>query len=389
MSDRDKLTYWELRAVRNEQRAHDQANDKVQRIARAYTRSQAYLTDEVNKIYKRYFGNGQFTADQVNDILNTTVSPSELVTLSALAQNISDVQSKKQVIDYLSALAAKGRITQLEELQAKAYIAAKRAGAVEIRESTNLYTQVIQDAWNQANAESIIGKVTQDVHLYEKGYTPELNKADKTIKIVNPETGKTITTVKAIPDKEIQSFKQLSSDYVNQTLKKHLYNENYSQRIWHNTDKLADRLDELFTAQAMSGMTEHDMAHAIEKEFNTSIFNANRLVKTEANYFHNQTKLDGWKQRGVKEYQLVAVLDNRTSQICRNIDGRVFKVSEAIVGKTLPPMHPHCRTTAIIYFKNSPYVGTRTANNPNTKTTFQLKQDKTYHDWEQIINQSK
>ncbi len=386
MSDKEKLTYWQLRAVRNEQKSHDQANHKVDTITRAYVRSQNYLTDQVNDIYQRYFGNGQYTADQIADILNTTVSPSELVTLNALTKNMTDAQSKKQVKDYLSAMAAKGRITQLEELKAKAYISVKQAASVEVGQSTGLYTKVIQDAWNQANAEGIIGDVTQDVHLYEKGYVPELNKADKTIKIVNPETGKTITTVKAVPDKAITSFKQLSGDYVKQALDQHYLGKNYSQRIWHNTDQLATRLDELFTAKAMSGMTEHDMSLAIEKEFNAGIFNAKRLIRTEANYFHNQTKLDGWKAHNVKEYQLVAVLDNRTSTICRNIDGRVFKVSEAKVGVNFPVFHPNCRTTAIAYFKNSPYTGTRTANNPNTGETFQLQQGKTYQDWEKLIS---
>ncbi len=109
MADKDKLTYWELRAVRNEQKAHNQANDKVDVITNAYLRSQDYLTNQVDNIYKRYFGDGQFAEEQIKDILNTTVSPSELVTLQALAKNISDLQSKKQVVDYLSALAAKGR----------------------------------------------------------------------------------------------------------------------------------------------------------------------------------------------------------------------------------------------------------------------------------------
>jgi SPP1 gp7 family putative phage head morphogenesis protein len=86
------------------------------------------------------------------------------------------------------------------------------------------------------------------------------------------------------------------------------------KRIWHNTDQLADRLSELFTAQQMSGMRERDMVQALAKEFGTSSYNTRRLIRTEANYFHNQTKLNEWKRRGVKKYQLVAVLDMRTSK---------------------------------------------------------------------------
>ncbi|KRN34439.1 minor capsid protein [Lactiplantibacillus plantarum] len=387
MADKDKLTYWELRAVRNEQKAHDDANGKVDIITRAYLRAQRYLSEQVNDIYKRYFDNGNYTAAQAEEIMNTAVSPTELVTLRALAKNVTDVESKKQVTDYLSALAAKGRINRLEELQAKSYIAVKQAASVEVAHSTDLYTKVIQDAWNQATAEKIIGDVTKDVELYEKGYVAELNKKVRKINIVNPETGKKIATVNAVPEKKVTEFKQLSTRYVKQALDERWHGKNYSQRIWNNTDRLADRLQELFTAQQMSGMSEHDMAQAIEKEFGAGIYNAKRLIRTEANYFHNKTKLDNWKGRGVKEYQLVAVLDKRTSQICRHMDGKVFKVDNAEVGTDYPPFHPNCRTVAVIHFAASPYTGTRNANNSNTGKKFKISQDATYRDWERMINE--
>ncbi|MFT8838342.1 hypothetical protein [Liquorilactobacillus satsumensis] len=47
MADKDKLTYWQLRAVRNEQKAHDDANEKVEIITRAYLRAQRYLGNQV------------------------------------------------------------------------------------------------------------------------------------------------------------------------------------------------------------------------------------------------------------------------------------------------------------------------------------------------------
>ena len=215
----------------------------------------------------------------------------------------------------------------------------------------------------------------------------ELNKKVRKINIVNPETGKKIATVNAVPEKKVTEFKQLSTRYVKQALDERWHGKNYSQRIWNNTDRLADRLQELFTAQQMSGMSEHDMAQAIEKEFGAGIYNAKRLIRTEANYFHNKTKLDNWKGRGVKEYQLVAVLDKRTSQICRHMDGKVFKVDNAEVGTDYPPFHPNCRTVAVIHFAASPYTGTRNANNSNTGKKFKISQDATYRDWERMINE--
>jgi SPP1 gp7 family putative phage head morphogenesis protein len=389
LADKEKLTYWQLRAIRNEEKSHEAANSKIPVITNAYIRAQNYLQGEVKQIYRKYFSNGTYTEAQAAEILNTTVSPTELITLRALAKNITDSESKKQVTDYLSALAAKGRITRLEELQAKSYIAVKQVSSVEVQESTDLYTKVIQQAWNEATAEGVIGDVGKDVKLFEKGYVPQIDEKAKQISILNPTTGKEITKVNAVPDKAITSFKELSGKYVKAALDTPFYGRNYSQRIWGNTDKLAERLSELFTAQQMSGMSERDMAKALSDEFGSGMANAKRLIRTEANYFHATTKVAGWKQRGIKEYELVAVLDNRTSAICRRVDGKVFKVSEAKVGVTLDPFHPHCRTTPVVHFANSPYTGTRTANNPNTGKTFQIDQSKTYRDWEKIINDTR
>ena len=109
------------------------------------------------------------------------------------------------------------------------------------------------------------------------------------------------------------------------------------------------------------------------------------MIRTEANFFYNKTKLESWKQRNVKQYQLVAVLDNRTSKICRSIDGKIFDVSEATIGVNYPPLHPFCRTVATIYLKNSPYTGTRTARTADRSKEFQLNQTKNYRDWEKIV----
>lgn len=383
MTDKRKLDYWQLRAVQSEQQAHDAANVKATTIAKAYLRAQNYLTGEVNQIYKRYFGDAETTEAEAKQILNTKVSPTELVTLRALANNVTDKESKKQVTDYLSQMAAKGRITRLEELKAKSYIAVKQAASVEVEQSTDLYTKVIQDALKQADSEINVGEFGKDVELPVNGKQEAPQVPVK--RIVNPTTGKEIAKVQTTPDEPITRFKELSGKYVKVALDTPFEGKSYSQRIWRNTDQLAERLSELFTAQQMSGMRERDMEQALMKEFNVGTYYARRLIRTEANYFHNKTKLDEWKRRGSKQYQLVAVLDMRTSTICRNIDGKVYEVVKASVVVNYPPLHPNCRTVAILYRADSKYMLPRTANDPITGKTMKLKPDDNYHDWEKQL----
>lgn len=96
-------------------------------------------------------------------------------------------------------------------------------------------------------------------------------------------------------------------------------------------------------------MSEREMIKRIDQEFNVGKFNASRLIRTEVNYFYSKTKLDNWKSRGVEQYQLIAILDSRTSKICRSINKKIFNVKDAVFGKNMPPLHPFCRTVPVIY----------------------------------------
>ena len=51
-----------------------------------------------------------------------------------------------------------------------------------------------------------------------------------------------------------------------------------------------------------------------------------RLVRTESNYYHNQIDLRAYEDKEIDKYRYLAVLDNRKSDICQELDGQVFEV---------------------------------------------------------------
>ncbi|MEG2348630.1 MAG: minor capsid protein, partial [Clostridia bacterium] len=51
-------------------------------------------------------------------------------------------------------------------------------------------------------------------------------------------------------------------------------------------------------------------------------------------------ELQSYKDDGIIYYRYSAYLDNRTSEICKNLNGKVFKVESARTGNNYPPMHP-------------------------------------------------
>ncbi|MEY8295243.1 minor capsid protein [Limosilactobacillus caviae] len=348
--DKSKFNYWQLRDLQDEQENQDEATKRLKIIDRAYLQAQAYLSGEVQKIYRRYFY-ADITAKEVSTIMSSHISPSELVTIKALATNITDKESKKAVDDYLSRLAAKSRITRLEEMQVKAYIAAKNAGDVELDQNIKLHTDVMKRAWSEVEKQGVVYDKVKDYKLPNKT-KPVLESKENKIVIKNPKTDKKVATVPMEQDIPKSKITEIPNHYVEAALNTRWQGKNFSSRVWDNTDKLAERLQELFTAKELSGMSEREMIKKIEDEFNTSRFNASRLIRTEANYFYSKVKLDNWKKRGVKQYQLIAVLDSRTSKICRAINNKVFNVKDAVVGKNMPPLHPFCRTVPVIYIGN-------------------------------------
>ncbi|MDE6658892.1 MAG: minor capsid protein, partial [Eubacterium sp.] len=59
--------------------------------------------------------------------------------------------------------------------------------------------------------------------------------------------------------------------------------------------------------------------------------------------------MHAFNESDVEEYEICATLDSKTSDICREMDGKHFPMSEYELGKTAPPFHPFCRSLVIPY----------------------------------------
>lgn len=377
------LSYWEKRAVEQDAKLHHDIKAPEQTILKSYIRAQEYLKSETKKIFDRYLKDGM-TAEELTTALNVTASQSDLNELIRLAKTTENKIVKEQLQNFLSTMAAKARITRLEMLQAKAAIVVKQLTDIQLQQENSFYIKTIEEAYNQAAAEAIIAKADHDIKLTEPMAIPQIDNKQQAVAFINPETGKIVKAVKLTGDEPITKFKKISTSQTRRILNLKWYGGNYSSRIWKNTDKLADTLQELFTAQQMSGMSERDMMLELEKQFHVGAYVARRLIRTEANFVAGQAKLMGWREHGVKQYVLIAVLDFRTSEICREKDGQVFNVDDAKcdgVSGNYPPFHSFCRTVAAAYFGEDTFVSKHKVNNP-LGHSFEMPAGSTYQAWE-------
>lgn len=125
----------------------------------------------------------------------------------------------------------------------------------------------------------------------------------------------------------------------------------FSGSIWKDRDALIRNLETIIPQSFARGLNSNQLGDMLAKEMNTSKNRARTLVRTEVNRICNSTTLEIYKSTGVTEYQYLATLDMRTSDICRSLDLRIFLVSESQVGINYPPMHPNCRSTTVPYLQ--------------------------------------
>ena len=140
----------------------------------------------------------------------------------------------------------------------------------------------------------------------------------------------------------------VSRDKIKAVLDRPWSGANFSERIWSNTDKLAQTVKQEIVNGMIQGINLQTMAKRVSERFETAKKNdGERLLRTEVNYTLNQATLDGYKEAGIEKYEFSATLDSRTSQICSELHGEVFEIKKIAVGLNYPPMHPRCRSTTI------------------------------------------
>lgn len=159
---------------------------------------------------------------------------------------------------------------------------------------------------------------------------------------------------------------------------------NFSTRIWNSKTKLIGEVHNELSKNLLTGADPQKAIDSLAKKMGTSKSNAGRLVMTEQAYFSSAAQKDCFNDLDVEEYEIVATLDSHTSDICRSLDGKVFKMSDYKPGITAPPFHVYCRSTTAPHFKDNFEVGERAARGADGKTYY-VPDDVTYSEWKKAF----
>jgi SPP1 gp7 family putative phage head morphogenesis protein len=119
--------------------------------------------------------------------------------------------------------------------------------------------------------------------------------------------------------------------------------KSWSQRVWKNTELLAQTLNEELIHCVASGKKPSELKKLLQSRFEVSYQNADMLVRTEIAHIQTQAAIKRYEDAGVLEVQVWASKDERRCEHCGKLHKQKFLISEHIP----IPAHPNCRCNVI------------------------------------------
>lgn len=283
---RKPLDYWEKRQTELMKRLEKGTENTIKSLIQSYEQATKNINKEISRIYKNYSKSDVLDKKVLNQLLNkkeTDIYRRNLLT--TINNNIKNEDIKQKMLLKYNSSAYSFRISRYEQLQ----------------ESIDLELKKLADV------EQEITKIRY-VDTIKEGYYHNIYNVQKA-------TGLGF------------NFSKIDNKTTNLLLnEKWTNNENFSQRIWKNSEKLGNYLRTQLTADTMSGKTIQKIAYELSSFMNVGLYNATTLVRTEVNHFANEAEMLSYEELDIEKYRFIATLDNVTCKHCAELDNKVFKL---------------------------------------------------------------
>lgn len=297
--------YWAKRSALDMARYMRTAEQTAELMEQAGKAAADYVNSLIKGVFTGFEGFG-ISETEARNILSAGNNRTALQRLRAAASRVADPKKRQALTDAInSAGAYRYRIDRLEEI-----------GRQISEQCNSLYKTQL------GAVRSCLGGVASEAYY-------------RTIFDIQQRTGLGF------------SFALFPKSQVEQLLSKHWCGASYSQRLWRDTDILADRLKDELLIGLLSGRSGEKTARVIREQFGNNTYCARRLVRTESSYISGQAAMQGYDEAGIEKYIFLATLREATCDICAELDGQRFSRSEAKPGENMHPMHPNCACSTI------------------------------------------
>lgn len=329
--------YWESRAAQREQEAQLIASKYLARMEESLREAQQDILRQIEVFYARYAVENKVTLTEARKYLTSK----ELADFKNIDLKRFREMSLSGNPDYdriLNAVSYRVRISRLEALNLtiEMRMAELYGGANGLQQYT--YTGLAE--------------------VYHDSYYRTMFDLYKSGAIAG-------ASVKALTDKTMQEI--LSYNWSG---------KEFSARIWGHQEATKQAIRKELERSFAVGRSIQKTTKAIVDVTNVSRSRAEALVRTEANFFHNLAAQNSYVDAGIERYEILATLDSRTSDICREQDGKIYAEKDYKPGTTAPPFHVNCRSTTIPYFDEAEYMA-----NEQRQSADGLIPSMTYDQW--------
>ena len=131
------------------------------------------------------------------------------------------------------------------------------------------------------------------------------------------------------------------------------HNASFSDRIWMYQDALKADVAKLLQSGLIQGKNPRVLARELKQKFNTSTYNAERLMRTELARVQTEAQKQSLERNGFEEYMFHT--NKGCCDVCSALDGKHFKISKMVFGDNAPPMHPNCRCSVSAFEDSEDY----------------------------------
>lgn len=342
--------YWKERSEMLEKATHNKSKEYIKALQAVFDQSRKKCDEKVAYWYAKIARNNDISLTEAKKLLNA----SELVEFQwDLSKYVKKAKENEDGGAWRK---------QLENASAKKHVSRYDALMLELRQAEEeMYAayvkttrECLQDTYEESYLKGLYeyGVKTNSVHAFEDVYIDK-NKLDKILS--NPWTtdGKT-----------------------------------FSDRIWQKKEQLVRDLQLELAKNIALGKPPGDTIDYIAKKHDVLKRHAESLVQTETAFIHEAAQKDVYEELESEQYEILATLDYKTSEICQEMDGKIFDTKEFQVGATAPPFHPRCRTTTVPYdaLWDSEQDEPRAYRDKDGKTQW-TNSHLTYKEWkEQYVN---
>lgn len=331
--------YWARRKAQLMYEYMDEAEDVAAEIAKLYYKSSRYLSVKSDKIFERFRKKHSLTESEARALLNKMQDKTSIAELKKVLKDAGG-DDKAAILAELEAPAYQYRIEQARQMQNEIDRTMRDVYRLEKPMHTSFYVDLANESYYK--------------NIFE----------------IQRQTGLGF------------SFAKLDPKVVDRLLKTNWSGANYSDRLWHNTQALAKDLKEELMLNLLTGRTERETAEIIGNKFGQGAMESRRLIRTESCFVAEQMEMQAYAECDIEWYIYVATLDLRTSEQCRELDNKRFKVAEQKPGENCPPMHPWCRSTTICDIDAAALAKmTRRARNPKMGKTYKVPANMSYEQW--------